>query len=287
MSLPWTSPMADSELPASTSDALRKFAWNSAPFIFFLLAGERALEEKWLQAAGCLVLFVVNLVIVVKWDQIAASRSRKNLQTFLIWSVGATGAILLVCAVAAATWFRDPVVKESAQQPPALAQSDPLLKDPGINWVGWTGAGRVMFTATFRQSGEKLAVYLDYAGAGGGIGTLSVMNGPSFPLPENRLEIGFIDRYVVGQKLEVTVAIVSTTDGKQQIFQWGDQKYNYEQAKVGVTWGSYVGRIVIFGPDKKMETYPFMVISRSFENAPNPPVILGPKLLSVFDGWSK
>jgi len=61
----------DSDIPTTMGDAVLKFLWNSSPFIFVLISLERLVEGKYDQAAAFAVAFIVNLVIVVFWNQIA------------------------------------------------------------------------------------------------------------------------------------------------------------------------------------------------------------------------
>lgn len=95
--LPWTSAMADSDIPKTFGDAVLKFLWNSLPFILLLIAFERLVEHKYEQAAAFAAAFVFNLVIVVKWEQIAAHLGiyRERRAKVLTWVLIAIGAAIL------------------------------------------------------------------------------------------------------------------------------------------------------------------------------------------------
>jgi hypothetical protein len=130
--------------------------------------------------------------------------------------------------------------------------------------------------------GEKLAVYLDYqlgpvspAGAG------FVLQGQM--MRDARVEIGSIDHFSRDQRIRITLATVTDAEGHQQVFQWGDAFYN--NTKVGATWGSYIGRIVLVHQDKSEEYYYFIVVPRSFGGDPRPPIIIGPNLISSLLNW--
>jgi hypothetical protein len=146
----------------------------------------------------------------------------------------------------------------------------------------WDGNGNVIFSAVALRSGEKLTVYLDYQ-----LGPASPTGGgfvlPGQTMPDARVEIGSIDHFSHDQRIRITLATVTDFEGHQQIFQWGDASYN--NTKVGVTWGSYIGRIVLVSQDKSEEYYYFIVIPRSFDGDPRPPIIVGPDLMDVASKW--
>ncbi len=72
------------------------------------------------------------------------------------------------------------------------------------------------------------------------------------------------------------MATVKDAKGGQRVLQWGEEKYG--NVKVGITWGNYLGNVVLIGPDDREERYPFAIISRSMPERPEIPVILSPQL---------
>jgi hypothetical protein len=95
-----------------------------------------------------------------------------------------------------------------------------------------------------------------------------------------------VDNFVVGQELDVVVAVVSESKGyEDMILQWGDGKN--DSPKVNVTWGTYMGKIVVIEQDAREEAYPFLIIARTRKDAegkatPLPPLIIGPSYLRWF-----
>ncbi|MEA2871117.1 MAG: hypothetical protein QOH67_1093, partial [Hyphomicrobiales bacterium] len=81
---PWVLAMADSEIPRTMGDAILKFLWNSSPFIFVLLALERGFEGHLWQAASCLIAFIINLLIVLKWDYLIRVVGSRKMTLFWV-----------------------------------------------------------------------------------------------------------------------------------------------------------------------------------------------------------
>jgi hypothetical protein len=163
------------------------------------------------------------------------------------------------------------------------AAPKPLLSKPTITW---DGSRPIRFTAVFQRSGSKLAVYADWGAAYGGGGNRDLMGGSGVFLPSPRVRIGYVDNFVVGQELDVVIAVVSESKGYEDvILQWGDG--TYDNPKVNVTWGTYMGKIVVIEQDLREEAYPFLVIARSTKDAegkptPLPPLLIGPSYLRWF-----
>jgi hypothetical protein len=86
--------MADDAIPTRIGQALRTAAWISVPFICLLLAGERALDRQYLQAIGCLVLFPISVLVIVKWDNIG-QRLRRQRTMLAYWVILILAAIVL------------------------------------------------------------------------------------------------------------------------------------------------------------------------------------------------
>jgi hypothetical protein len=158
------------------------------------------------------------------------------------------------------------------QMPIGGAPTESLLEQPSIDW---DGKGPIIFHARVDHSGEKLAVYLDWGNAGG-FGQ-SIINSGFYSGP--RLEIGFVERFVVGQSLSITIGTVSTVEGGQQVLQWGEPHYN--NTKVGISGAGYVARVVIIGKDGKEERYPFLIVPRFIPGSTSivPPAIVGTGVL--------
>ncbi len=88
----------DSDIPTTMGDAILKFLWNSSPFIFVLISLERLVEGKYDQAAVFAAAFIVNLVVVVFWNQIAALLKGIKV-TALFIGLGIVGALALGIAI--------------------------------------------------------------------------------------------------------------------------------------------------------------------------------------------
>jgi hypothetical protein len=155
-----------------------------------------------------------------------------------------------------------------------LPPAQSLIEQPTIEW---DGHGPMLFHARFDRSGEKLPIYLDWGNAGN-FGQ-NVFNSGFISNP--RVEIGFIERFAVGQSLSATIGSVTTTEGDQQILQWGEPRY--DNPKVGITQGGYVARVVIIGKDGKEERYPFLIIPRTPAGSTTKlsPAIVGPQILEA------
>jgi len=102
-------------------------------------------------------------------------------------------------------------------------------------------------------------------------GDLVVLSGSASDVrvPERALEVAQLHAERVANLIRV--------GGNQQVIQWGEPEQN--NTKVGITWGSYFGSIVLVGTDGKEETYPFAVVAKSQEGKPTPPVVIGPDIL--------
>jgi hypothetical protein len=190
------------------------------------------------------------------------------------------GAAVLLIAAAITYALRPSAGVAGVAAAPTQQTTDRLVRDPSIEWPGH---GPIMFRARFLKSGEKLPVYLDYGQSGGGPFTQFAVGGAS--VMQSRVEIGFIERFVRGQELSVTLATVAPYEGNQQVLQWGEEHYG--NTKMGITWVNYFGRVVLVGRDGREEYYPFIIVSRSSENNPRPPVILGPSLITSFLEWER
>jgi hypothetical protein len=140
-------------------------------------------------------------------------------------------------------------------------------------------------TARFQRSGVNLRIYVDWGAAYGGGGSNDLLGGSGVFLPSPRVQIGTIDRFVVGQELDVVLAVISAGKGYDEVtLKWGDETHN--NPKVNVTWGSYMGKIVAVDQTLHEEAYPFLVVARSRTNAEGkatalPPLLIGPSIL----GW--
>jgi hypothetical protein len=100
MALPWISAMADSEIPKTMGDAVLKFLWNSLPFIFFLVGIERVIAGEPLQAGALFFALLVNLVVVVRWHQIATFLARRRgTMVYVLILIGLAGALALGFAI--------------------------------------------------------------------------------------------------------------------------------------------------------------------------------------------
>jgi hypothetical protein len=86
--------MADDAIPVRLGQALRTAAWVSVPFICLLLAGERALDRQFLQAVGCLILFPISVLVIVKWS-IIGQLLRRHRTMLVYWIIIILAAIVL------------------------------------------------------------------------------------------------------------------------------------------------------------------------------------------------
>jgi hypothetical protein len=157
------------------------------------------------------------------------------------------------------------------QMPIGGAPTESVLEQPVLIWDGKDGS--ITFRARVDRSGEKLPVYLDWGPAG--VPEQTIFNNGFYSGP--RVEIGFVERFVVGQSLSVTIGTVSTIEGGQQVLQWGEPHYN--NAKVGISQGAYVARVVIIGKDGKEERYPFLIIPTSHTAPWAAPALVGTGVL--------
>jgi hypothetical protein len=145
------------------------------------------------------------------------------------------------------------------------------LEQPNIEWD--ERAASFIFRARVDRSVEKSPIYLDWGMAG--IGGQPIINQSMWGFP--RIEIGFVERYAVGQMLRVTIGSMTTNEAGQQVFQWGEPQYNNQKVSLGSTT-SYVARVVIIGKDGKEERYPFFMIPRipaPTSNAISPAIVVG------------
>jgi hypothetical protein len=161
-------------------------------------------------------------------------------------------AAAVVKALPKPTWDAGVGSAGIGQMPIGGPPSESLLEQPVLIWDGKDGP--ITFRARIDHSGEKLPVYLDWGQAG--FFGQQIFNNGFYSGP--RVEIGFVERFVVGQSLSVTIGMVSTDPSGQQMLQWGEPHYN--NAKVGISQGGYVARVVIIGKDGKEERYPFLII---------------------------
>ena len=196
---------------------------------------------------------------------------------FRYW-LAMVAVLILIGGVVPAFYPADSETDTTPSRTPGPANANRVLSRATLDW---DGSGPIRFIARFQQAGEKLPIYLDWDNAyGNGASGDQIMGGF---LPNERLQIGFVDKYVAGQELNIVLARISGVDDYERMaLQWGE---NDENRKLGLAWGSYMGRIVVVGKGQRRETYPFLLVSRSRTNAAGkltilPPVLIGPTVLS-------
>lgn len=220
----------------------------------------------------------------IKWDWL-----KPQLSPGLASSVGVVAndfrywlvlvAVLVFIGSVVPAFFAAPSATNSmASRTPEAAGANRVLSRPSLDW---DGSGPIRFSARFQQTGEKLPIYLDWDTAyGNGASGDLIMGGF---LPNERIQIGLVDKYVVGQELNVVLTRISGADDYERMsLQWGESDRN---RKVGLAWGNYMGRIVVIGKEQHEESYPFLLVSRSRTNAAGkptllPPVLIGPSVLN-------
>jgi hypothetical protein len=147
-----------------------------------------------------------------------------------------------------------------------------LIKDPHIDW---DAHGRLSLQGRYTRSDGQISVYVAYGQTGGPIPS-SVIGGQLAIEP--RIKIGSLIHLDREEKANITIGNVTAVEGDQQVLQWGEPQQN--NTKVGITWGSYFGSIILVWPDGKEEPYSFAIVSKSQERKPVPPVVIGPDILA-------
>jgi hypothetical protein len=189
---------------------------------------------------------------------------------------------LLVLAVLVLFNWALPLMASGQSFRATAAAAKQLLSKPSLEW---DGSGPISFTARFQRGGTNLRVYVDWGAAYGGGGSNDLLGGSGGFLPSPRVQIGAVGKFVTGQELDVVLAAISGGKGYDDLMlKWGDD--TQDNPKVNVTWGSYMGKVVVVEQDSREEAYPFLVIARSRTNAEGkatalPPLLIGPSIL----GW--
>jgi hypothetical protein len=171
---------------------------------------------------------------------------------------------------------------ENTKSVPLIGSSTPsdqhLVKNARIDW---DPQGRVSLQGRFTRRDGPITVYVSYgqsSHAGLGYQANLVVNGNL--LIEPRIKIATLDHFDKDERANITIGIVTSVEGNQQVIQWGEIQQN--NTKVGITWGSYFGSIVFVWRDGREESYPFGIVAQlQADNKGAAPIIIGPDVLNA------
>ena len=143
----------------------------------------------------------------------------------------------------------------------------------------------LMFTAKFKERGEKLDVFFDYASVRLGVQPPVIQGIYGSLAAQRRIRITTIERYAPKQELHVNLATFTPAEAGQLILNIDGK--DGASAKTGVTWAHVAGSVILLGSDGSGESYPFLILSRAIEEQkpPVPPLIVSPAFLSSLNQW--
>jgi hypothetical protein len=158
-----------------------------------------------------------------------------------------------------------------------LSLSERLIKAPRINW---DASGRLSLQGRYTRPGGPMSVYVTYELVGSPFErkTITVLVGSGTVEP--RLKVDSLSHFDEDELADLTLGFVTDDNGK--ILQWGLPQQN--KTKIGITFGSYFGSVVLVWNDgKTVESYPFAIVATnekltSGRDAP-PPLLIGPDIL--------
>lgn len=160
-----------------------------------------------------------------------------------------------------------------------------IIQSARIAWD--TSNGMVRFAGTYAQSGENLGVYVSTEPLYPvGSSTIPIIFGATGGNP--RVPITSIARFVRDQEINIVIAQIENVGGNQQIIRFGDGSMPGE--KLGITYTGCLFYVIVVDKDNSEEIYPFLVISRSYENQINPPIIIAEGVLqhaATVAGWMR
>jgi hypothetical protein len=150
----------------------------------------------------------------------------------------------------------------------------PLIADAIFEW---DGSGPITFRGTFARSGRDLNAYVTYVSAGNAMAYSVTILGRNLSF-EPRIKISSIDRFDKNERLALILGSPRAVEGNQQVLKWGKPDSN--NISVGITWGHYFGCLIFVDENGDQGSYPFAIISRSRDQQPAPPIIIGPSVLT-------
>lgn len=158
-----------------------------------------------------------------------------------------------------------------------------LVKDPRLDWDA--ASGRLSLQGRYSRPGGPISVYVTYAvGWGSSIfrAPNTVLGGGNFSI-EPRIKVDSFAHFDREEKTDITLGFIMEDNGL--ILQWGQPQQN--KTKLGITFGSYFGAVVLVWNDgKNEESYPFAIIA-TFQKTDRPgaqqppPIILGPDAIAL------
>lgn len=189
-------------------------------------------------------------------------------------ALGFTMALLGLLLIGSAGWAYHRWSADSPLQEP-ITQQPTIGRLIGAPRIEWTNDGRVALKGRYEHSGRDLVVYVAYSSVGGPnhLTLTGVINARA-----PREKVSIVGRFDQGEVANIDIGYVFGVEGNQEVLQWGGKDMG--GTKVGVTWGSYFGHIILVESSGVQHGYPFAVIARSFKSSPASPLILGPDLLT-------
>ena len=147
--------------------------------------------------------------------------------------------------------------------------ADQLIKLPTIEW---NSDGKVTLEGRYSRAGSSLNAYVTY-GLTGGIAESRVLG--AVTIIEPRIKIDSVSRFDRDERAQFLLGVVTNVEGNQQMIQWGRLELN--NIKVGITYASYIGCVILVTADGAEDRYPFAIVSRQNVAAAT---VVGPPLLS-------
>jgi len=259
--------------------AAEQFHWNWPTWLVLTVATISAICLFW----------TIGLVIRCLWHSYNDWREhhykpRLKLMPLHLQIIALSGILLFAgLALAGAIWqvySSQDATTPAVAHSPATAQPSPesarLIKNPILE----LDRNRLILRGTYASAGNDLVIYVTYWGLG--TPTMSEGNRPLVfdsagkSGAEPRIIIDAIGRFDKSETAEITVGTFLPVEGNQHVIQWGKQNSGNKQ--VGVTWASYVGLIIFVTKNGQEDSYPFMLVSRSKQNDPMFPLVLGPSV---------
>jgi hypothetical protein len=167
--------------------------------------------------------------------------------------------------------------QSTSRSPPQVVDVQRLIKDPRLDW---DVSGRLSLQGRFTRPGGPISVYVTYATTTGSTFARrpnTVLGGGGIT-GEPRIKVDSLSHFDREEKTDITLGFVTEDNGK--LLQWGQPQQN--KTKIGITFGTYLGAVIlVWNEGKNEEAYPFAIVA-TFEKTDRPgaqqppPIMIGP-----------
>jgi hypothetical protein len=157
--------------------------------------------------------------------------------------------------------------------PNTPVRTEPWISGASFYWNGNT----IVFAGQFAKSGESLRLYISCNNVGSPAVGEEVQINRDIYVASDRHPIGHTESFVRNQLLGMEIAnVVMGDNNTPRMIKFGkDDKEKYD---VGVSSSSFC-QLFLVDKDNKEEVYPFLMISREYQDIQRKPLIIAPNSL--------